>query len=97
MNARASAANKSEDNLTSWRKLPRLGCSALRCWMNSGCEGTRDNLAVGLGLLDHVYMIWDSPAQAVPASMPWGSENAWEASMHVYYLLFDIFPLMLLS
>ena len=66
--------------------------------MNGRCGGTRDNLAVGLGTGRHAYVIWDSPAQVVAASMPWGAENAWEASMHVdYYLLFDIFPLMLLS
>lgn len=65
--------------------------------MNGGCGRTRDSLTVVSGTDRCAYVIWDSLAQAVPASEPWGEENAWEASMHVDYLLFDIFPLMLLS
>lgn len=61
------------------------------------CGGTGRILAVGLGTRIHACAMWDSPEQPAPASTPWGAENAWEAKMHVDYLLFGVFPLMLLS
>lgn len=66
-------------------------------WMTGGCGEARGGLAAGSGTGRRAYVLWDPPAQAVPASPPWGAEHAWEASMHVDYLLFDIFPLMILS
>lgn len=65
--------------------------------MSGGCGGIRDICGVDSGTGRAAGVIWDPLAQAVPASTPRGAVSAWEGSMHIDYLLFDILPLILLS